>query len=64
MTCHALTHETEARRHISLPVCPMKGVRYWSRMSTSTTDGSDFKNLASPSVQKQRREGKGEKGKN
>ena len=43
MTCHALTHETEARRHISLPVCPMKGVRYWSRMSTSTTDGSDFK---------------------
>ena len=46
MTCHALTHEIEVRGHINLPVCPMKGVGYWSRMSTSTTDGSDFKKFS------------------
>ena len=61
MACHAHTHEISGLRHNDLLVFPMKVVGFWSHMSTLITDGNCIKNFCQ-SVQKQRREGKGEDG--
>lgn len=36
MVYDALSHKISVRRHISLPVCPMKDFEYWSHMSKTT----------------------------
>ena len=59
MACHAHTHKIFRLRHNNLPVFPMKGVGYWSHMSTLTTDENYIKNFCH-SFRKQRREGKEE----
>ena len=55
MACHVHTHEISIRRHINLPMCPMKDFRSWSNMSTRTTNETYLKNFYQ-SGQKQRQE--------
>ena len=38
MTCHAHTHQLSGRWHNNLPVNPVENFRYWSHMSTITSD--------------------------
>ena len=52
IACHAYAYEISARRYTNVPACPMKDPRFWSQMSTRTTDGSYFKNSCQ-SVQRQ-----------
>ena len=59
MISRAHPQKISGDRQINLLLCPMKGFRYWPRMSTTTTDGNYIKNFCQ-SVQKQRREGKRE----
>ena len=57
MVWHPHTHEISGRGHNNLSVCPMKYVRYWSHMSTTTTDENYTKTFCQ-SVHKQRSEEK------
>ena len=55
------TCKISGRRHINLPVCPMKDFQYWSHTSVRTTAGNHIKNFASPSKNRIEKEKMGKK---